>query len=288
MSAIFTQACFEKKKTLESIFLLPCSSISLSSRGSPGQVQPFHTGGGCWSKCHQLSHAPRSAAPSWLGFRLSPRLLSVSLPGSIAISSLSLGSLSSPVRGSALIPNPARSLHPCPLSPDGCQLSFGSGCTLQAGRAREPLSAPGQGRGSPGRGLVLLGNIFLSPPTVISPRSACWCTHNKWQQYYSSSCSCRCLLVIYGYCRERICKHFFTSFLGQNRYSYMLLWRACIINEWSLHFGAHDIQSYWCFFTVVAGSGRFYFSAPNWEVQGFILRSAKIQCERVRLNCLKL
>lgn len=41
------------------------------------------------------------------------------------------------------------------------------------------------------------------------------------------------------------------------------------------------------FSKVAAGSGRFHFSAPNWDVQGFILRSAKIQCKRVWLNCLK-
>lgn len=39
---------------------------------------------------------------------------------------------------------------------------------------------------------------------------------------------------------------------------------------------------------MIPGSGSFYFSAPNWDIQGFIFRSAKIQCTRVWLNCLKL
>lgn len=130
-------------------------------------------------------------------------------------------------------------------------------------------------------------HIFLSPPTVISPRSARWCTHDKWKQYYSSSCSCRCLLVIYGYCRERICKHFFTSFLGQNRYSYRLFWHACIINGWSLHFRARDIPPYWRFLKWLLVLEVSIFQ-PDWDTQGFILRSAKTRCKTVRLNCLKL
>lgn len=39
---------------------------------------------------------------------------------------------------------------------------------------------------------------------------------------------------------------------------------------------------------VVPASECFYFSAPNWEIQGLTFRSEKIQCKQVCLNYLKL
>lgn len=130
MTAIFTRACFEKKKeTLEGIFLLPCLSSSPSSQGSPSQSSPCLLEGGLIPAlsdqlCSQASH-------SILAWLLS--VPSVPLPSMIAVSSLGLRSLSSPIKGSALIPSPARSLRPCSRSPDGCRLSCQRGCTAKPG-----------------------------------------------------------------------------------------------------------------------------------------------------------
>lgn len=168
---------------------------------------------GVWSKCCWSSHTPRCGSIlewllSILGFFLHPSLAQLPF--------VPLVSAASPCQLEALPSSPFLLPHSttCLLSPDGCQLSFQSSCT------RKLCLLLSRGGGALDRVSCCLATF---PPTVIFPCSACWCRHNKWQQYYWSSCSCRCLLVIYGYCRERICKHFFTSFLGQNRYHFMLL-----------------------------------------------------------------
>lgn len=174
-----------------------------------------------WSKFYWSSHTPRLTTPSWNCFCLSclsSALFFTTPPPLAQLPFLPLVSTASPCQLKALPSSPFLLPHSttCPLSPDGFQLSFQSTCT------GKPCLLLSRGGGALD-GVSLLGDLFISPPIVIFPCSACWCRHNNWQHYYRSSCSCHCLLVIYSYCHERTCKHFLTSFLGQNRYHFMLL-----------------------------------------------------------------
>lgn len=117
-----------------------------------------------WSKCFWSSHIPRLTTSSWIGFCLSCLSWALFFTPTLAqLPFLPLVSTASPCQLEALSSSPFLLPHPttCPLSPDGFQLSFQQ-------LHQEALSAPEQGRGCPGWGLVLLGNLFLSPPTWFS------------------------------------------------------------------------------------------------------------------------
>lgn len=112
--------------------------LHLSSQlGQPQSGPALPCWKGVWSKCCWISHVPRLDAPPWLRFCLSAQLLSASLPGTIAISSLGPRSLSSPIRGPALVPSLPTS-RAAPPAPRRRPLALASrsiqrGCAAKAG-----------------------------------------------------------------------------------------------------------------------------------------------------------
>lgn len=147
VSGIFTWTCLKRKKSLQSPSTM-LLHLSLQP-GKPHSRSAFPHWSRVWSKCYWN----RLTTPSWLGFCLS--CLSSALHPPLAISSLGLRSLSLPAGSSALFPFPAPSFHNMSTFPWWMPAHISEQLYWKA------LFAPKQGRGCPGRGLMLLGNLFL-------------------------------------------------------------------------------------------------------------------------------
>lgn len=135
MSSVLTQACFEKKKKkkiwrLSSFYHAP----SLSPARAVPALPPWR---GVWSKRCQISHTPGSAAPSWLGFCLSPCSCLHPPCTLVGLPLLLLVSTATP-RDERHCSHPLSCSLAPPVStlPDGRWLSFQRGCALKPGGLR--------------------------------------------------------------------------------------------------------------------------------------------------------
>lgn len=169
VNAIFTWACFKKKKTSPESFYHAPPALS-SAREAPLTSNPSTLEQGLIQALLKQPHsqADRSILELLLSILsiLGSFLHHPPTLGTIAI--LPLVSTASPCQLKALPSSPFLLPHSttCPLSPDGFQLSFQSTCT------GKPCLLLSRGGGALD-GVLLLGDLFISPPIVIFPCSAC-------------------------------------------------------------------------------------------------------------------